>query len=61
MENKELDRIKAEVLAGGGSEELEKEVLEGKVDQESGKAVDAKTKKMQTRIAMAKSSFRYML
>ncbi|KAJ1029784.1 hypothetical protein NDA13_003025 [Ustilago tritici] len=61
MENKELDRIKADVLAKGGSGGLEKEVLEGKADEESGKAVDAKSKKAQTRIAMAKSSFRYML
>ncbi|SOV04289.1 related to TNA1 - high affinity nicotinic acid plasma membrane permease [Ustilago sp. UG-2017a] len=61
MENKELDRIKADVLAKGGSGGLQKEVLEGKADEESGKAVDAKSKKAQTRIAMAKSSFRYML
>ncbi|CCF53467.1 hypothetical protein NDA11_007125 [Ustilago hordei] len=54
MENKELDRIKADLLANGGSGGLQKEVLEGK-------AVDAKSKKAQTRIAMAKSSFRYML
>lgn len=65
MENKELDRIKAETLSRGaedvkvGSDADE----EGKSvhDPESQVATDAKSKKQQTRIAMAKSSFRYML
>lgn len=55
MENKELDRIKADVLSNGGVEE---DAKMGGYDAESGSAL---SKKQQTRIAMAKSSFRYML
>lgn len=60
MENNELDRIKQELLNGGMGDEVE-EKLKERLDPESGTATDAKTKKQQTKIAMAKSSFRYML
>lgn len=62
MENKELDRIKEELLNRGGAREADEDVkAEAKVDPESQVVVDAKSKKQLTRIAMAKSSFRYML
>ena len=62
MENKELDRIKSELLNGGMvAEHEDDDKVKGAVDPESGIATDAKSKKQQTRIAMAKSSFRYML
>ncbi|TKY86704.1 hypothetical protein EX895_004344 [Sporisorium graminicola] len=62
MENKELDRIKEELLSRGGAREADEDVkAEAKVDPESQVVVDAKSKKQLTRIAMAKSSFRYML
>ncbi|CDR88673.1 related to TNA1-high affinity nicotinic acid plasma membrane permease [Sporisorium scitamineum] len=62
MENNELDRIKSQLLSGGrvGSEKEEDEA-KVTVDPESQMVVDAQSKKQLTRIAMAKSSFRYML
>ncbi len=60
MENEKLDRIRDEMLSGAsgkGADEFDDKV----VDPESQAAVDARSKKQQTRIAMAKSSFRYML
>ena len=59
-ENRELDSIKQAMLSGAGSEKAE-DGMDGKVDPESQSPTDAKSKKQQTRIAMAKSSFRYML
>ncbi|SNX83349.1 related to TNA1 - high affinity nicotinic acid plasma membrane permease [Melanopsichium pennsylvanicum] len=59
MENAELDRIKSELSfhGGEGKDELEKKGM----DPESGVALDTKAKKRELKMAMAKSSFRYML
>ena len=57
MENNELDRIKEEVLRGGSGETDGKEAVE----VESQMRMDRKSKTELTKIAMAKSSFRYML
>uniref|UniRef100_V5EAY5 Major facilitator superfamily (MFS) profile domain-containing protein n=1 Tax=Kalmanozyma brasiliensis (strain GHG001) TaxID=1365824 RepID=V5EAY5_KALBG len=58
MENAKLDQIKNDLLSGGKGMYEE----DGKgLDPESHLAVDGQSKKQQTRIAMAKSSFRYML
>ncbi|SPO24731.1 related to TNA1 - high affinity nicotinic acid plasma membrane permease [Ustilago trichophora] len=61
MENNELDRIKAELLNGATVAEEDDEAAKKGLDPESGVATDPTAKKRQIKIAMAKSSFRYML
>lgn len=67
MENTKLDAIKRDLLSGTtngkayAEEELDDVKTHGVRDPESHMATDAGSKKHQTRMAMAKSSFRYML
>ncbi len=59
-ENRVLDELKAELL-GGRSGDIAEDEGRRAIRSRDSIAMDAESKKQQTRIAMAKSSFRYML
>ncbi|KAJ9478371.1 putative High-affinity nicotinic acid transporter (putative) [Pseudozyma hubeiensis] len=65
MENNKLDAIKSELVNRGTAFAADDDVYDDKTqtvrDPESHLATDAMSNKQKTRIAMAKSSFRYML